>query len=226
MSYDPTLVADALVNLFAAIGALALAREVHRADPLGSVTQRIKLALRFVGTLFLVRAIAWTGGDQLSLNVADVLAAATPLVALLVAEGLLRRHGPLPLKLALAAAPLLLVLVKLAPLVPIEAQVVALALLVLGGFAAVAALLWQRDPATLTSAENANVRRVLLAVLVLVPMILTDFRSLWPEVPVRLGAVGALLLLYLGFGVGNVHASDLARGGTIAMFAAISVLFA
>jgi hypothetical protein len=62
--------------------------------------------------------------------------------------------------------------------------------------------------------------------LVLSPLILTDFRSVWPDVPVRLGAVGALLLLYLSFGTGNLRASTANRVGTIVVFAIIAAILA
>lgn len=226
MTLDPALIADALVNLFGAAGAFVLARETFRSDPHGPVTRRIDFALRFVAGLFLLRAIAWITRNPLAFHIADVLAASTPLVSLVVAEGLMRRHAPRWLKLALIAGPVLLILAKIVPYVPAEVAVAVLIVTVLGGYLGIAAFLWLRDVRSLTAAENSNIRRVLLALLVLASLIVTDFRSIWPDVPVRLGAVGALLLLYLGFGTGNLQASGWARAGTVAMFAVIASLFA
>jgi hypothetical protein len=223
---DPTLVADALVNVFGAAGAFVLAAELHRAEPFGPVVRRIVFALRYVAVFFLLRAVSWVSGDQMTAHVVDALAMATPLVSLIVAEGLMRRHAPRLLKLFVIAAPVLLLLAKVTPGIPDEVASGLLLAGVLGGYLGIAVFLWRHDPASLTGAENANIGRVLLALLVLAPLILTDFRSVWPDMPVRLGAVGALLLLYLSFGTGNLQASAVTRLGTIAVFAAIAAIFA
>ncbi|MFM9943282.1 MAG: hypothetical protein ACKVP7_27775 [Hyphomicrobiaceae bacterium] len=224
MTLDPTIVADVLVNVFGAAGALVLSREIHRADPFGPVVKRIVFALRFIGMFFLLRALSWATGAPITAHAVDVLATATPLVSLIVAEGLMRRHAPRGLKLFALGAPVSMLLVKLLPGVPVGIVSGLMLAGVFGGFLGVAAFLWSRTATDLTGAENANIGRVLLALLVLAPLILTDFRSVWPEIPVRLGAVGALLLLYLSFGTGNLQASAVTRVGTIAVFAVIAVV--
>lgn len=226
MTLDPTIVADALVNAFGAAGAFALSREIHRAEPFGSVVRRIVFALRFVAVFFLLRAVSWTTGDRVAALVVDLLAAATPLVSLVVAEGLMRRHAPRLLKFFVVGAPVLLLLAVALPGVPADVVSGLLLTGVIGGYLGIAGFLWRRDTASLTGAENASIRRVMLALLVLSPLILTDFRSVWPDVPVRLGAVGALLLLYFSFGTGNLQASTANRVGTIVVFATIAAVFA
>lgn len=226
MTIAPAIVADCLVNLFGAIGAVVLAREALRDDPRGPMTRRIGFALYFVAALFSMRCIAWGLQSPAALHLADLLAVLTPLASLFVAEGLLRRHAPRWMKWALVAGPVLLAAAKLLPFVPAAGVSAVLIVSVVGGFAAIAFLLWTRDASTLTPAENASVRRVLQAMLVLAPLIVSDFRSIWPDVPVRLGAVGALLLLYLGFGAGNLQASARARMATVLGFAAVAALFA
>lgn len=226
MTIESTIVADALASLFGAAGAFALAREIHRAEPLDPVARRIVFALRFVAVFFLVRAVSWVTGDRVASHVVDLLAAATPLVSLVVAEGLMRRHAPRMLKLIVAGSLVLLLLLKTLPDVPADVVSVLMLTSVIGGYLGIAGFLWLRDTASLSGAENSNIRRVILALLVLSPLVLTDFRSVWPDVPVRLGAVGALLLLYLSFGTGNRQASIANRVGTIAVFAIIAAIFA
>jgi hypothetical protein len=226
MTPAPAIVADCLVNLFGAVGALVLAFETQRQDPRGPMTRRISFALRFVAVMFLVRSLAWSMESALALRLADVLAALTPLVSLFVAEGLIRRHAQRAMKWALIAGPLLLVAAKALPFVPMGAVSALLIVTVVGGYASIAALLWTRETGGLTDAENASVWRVLLAMLVLAPLIVTDFRSIWPDVPVRLGAMGALLVLYLGFGSGNLRASAGERAATVLGFGAIAALLA
>lgn len=226
MTLEPSIVADTLVNVFGAVGAVVLAHDIRRADPFGPVARRIIFALHLVAALFLFRAVSWATDSAATSQAVDLLAATTPLVSLFVAEGLMRRHGPQWLKLSLVAVPFLVLLAKILPFVSPDVVSGVLAVGVFGGYLAVAGFLWRRDQSSLTSAENANIRRVLLALLLLAPLILTDFRSIWPDVPVRLGAVGALLLLYLGFGTGVLQASVWTRIGTITVFAAIATIFA
>jgi hypothetical protein len=226
VTFDAAIIADALANVFGAMGAFALAHEIRRADPFGPAARRIVFALRIVATLFLLRAVSWMTGNAAASHAVDLLAASTPLVSLFVAEGLMRRHAPRWLKFGLFAVPFLLLLVKALPVVPTSVVAGVLVVGVCGGYLGVAGFLWWRDENSLTSAENANIRRVLFALVVLAPLILTDFRSVWPDVPVRLGAVGALLLLYLGFGTGGLHVSAMTRLGTISVFVAIAVIFA
>jgi hypothetical protein len=143
-----------------------------------------------------------------------------------VAEGLLRRHAPRWLKISLLAGPVVVFGAKLLPFLPPTAPTILLLATVAGGFVAIAVLLWRRDVARLKSAENATIQRVLFALVLLAPLIVTDFRSIWPGIPVRLGALGALVLLYVGLGVGTFHGSVLGRLLNIAMFVAIAALFA
>lgn len=226
MTLEPTFVADALVNVFGAGGAMVVAREMARSDPKGQVSRRIAFALWFVAVFFVTRTWSWYTQGLLADALSDALASATPLVSLLVAEGLLRRHSPRWLKLALLAGPVAVFGAKLLPFLPVQLPVALLLATVLGGYAAIAGLLWRREAASLTSAENTSIRRLLLALLFLAPLIVTDFRSIWPDVPVRLGALGALMLLYIGLGVGSFHASLRGRILNIVMFAAIAALFA
>ena len=57
-------------------------------------------------------------------------------------------------------------------------------------------------------------------------VIVTDFRSLWPDIYVRLGAVGALLVLYIGLGSDSLQMPVRDRLSSLGMFLVIAVLFA
>jgi hypothetical protein len=223
---EPGLVADTLVNLFGAGGTVVVAHEVARSDPMGPVSQRIAFALRFVAVLFVTRTLAWCSDFLLADALADALASATPLLSLIVAEGLMRRHAPRWLKIVLLAGPVVVFSAKLLPFLPPLTPIMLLLAIVAGGFAAIAVLLWRRDVASLNSAENATIQRVLIALTLLAPLVVTDFRSIWPGVPVRLGALGALVLLYVGLGAGTFHGSVAGRLLNMAMFVAIAALFA
>jgi hypothetical protein len=225
VTLEPALAADGLVNLFGAGGVLVVANEARRSDPHGPVTRRVVAALHLVAVLFVVRVAAWFTGNSVLGTLEHILASAAPLCSLIVAEGLLRRHAPRWLKIVLVVGPMALLLMEITPMVPRIFGSALLLVTVLGGYCAVAALLWLRDVNSLTAVENMTVRRLLLAVVVLAPSIMTDFRSLWPDIHVRMGAVGALLVLYLGLGSGNLYVPLRARMLSLGMFLLIAALF-
>ena len=72
---------------------------------------------------------------------------------------------------------------------------VLLALFQLGGFAICAWLLAMRDRTTLMASENRSIGRLAVGAVLVIPFIVTDFRVLMPDIPVRLGALGALLVV-------------------------------
>jgi hypothetical protein len=72
---------------------------------------------------------------------------------------------------------------------------VLLVLFQLAGFAICAWLLASRDRATLMASENRSIGRLAVGAVLVIPFIITDFRVLMPDIPVRLGALGALLVV-------------------------------
>lgn len=187
-------VADSIVNLCGAIGLAVAMMTFYRRDPRSPLTRRLLAALGVIATLFLIRGAAWWTGsgalDRLSVLPASLI----PLGALIVTEGILRRHAPRALKIAaLAGAAVLgfggaLGLEQFA-----KPYAIALALFQLAGFATCGLLLARRDRAELMGSENRSIGRLAVGALLVLPFILTDFRTLWPDIPVRLGALGALL---------------------------------
>ena len=224
MISDPKLIADVLVNLFGALGTLVVAYNLRRSDPHGPVTGRAVYALALIAALFLMRCLAWSTGSAFLSGVVDVLAATTPLVGLVVAEGLLRRHAPRRLKLAVLCGCIMVALFAVVPLVPAIMSNVVELMVVAGGFGAVGVFLWTRDRASLSAGENAAVRRVVIAMVLLVPLIATDFRSIWPDLPLRFGAVGALVVLFFAFGPGR--STNRERIASLLIFLAIAGVFA
>jgi hypothetical protein len=119
-----------------------------------------------------------------------------PLGALVVAEGILRRHAP---RIAKRIAVWGAVLLGLGGALGLEAwstpYAIALSLFQLAGFVACALLLGLRDRSQLLASENRSIGRLAVGALLVIPFIVTDFQALAPEMPVRLGALGALLVV-------------------------------
>ncbi|HMM90158.1 hypothetical protein [Bradyrhizobium sp.] len=192
----PGMIADSIVNLCGAIGLTVAMLTLHRRDPRGPLTRRLLIALGIIALLFLVRGMAWWSGSELLNNLSAIPAALIPFGALIVTEGILRRHAPRAAKIAILAGGIVIGLAGAAGIKPIVTPAaILLALFQLGGFAICARLLATRDPATLMASENRGIARLAVGAILVIPFILTDFRVLMPDIPVRLGALGALLVV-------------------------------
>ena len=149
-----------------------------------------------MAVLFLTRGVAWwTGSDWLD-RLSLIPAALVPLGALVVTEGILRRHAPRVLKIAALAGAVLIGLGCIfGPGEFARPFAMLLAALQLAGFACCAWLLAARDRNSLLASENRSIGRLVAGALIVIPFVVTDFRALVPDIPVRLGALGALLVV-------------------------------
>lgn len=192
----PAVIADSIVNLCGAIGLCVAMIALHRRDPKSPLTRRLLFLLGVVAILFFVRGIAWWSGDVLLDRLSVIPAAMVPLGALVVTEGMLRRHAPRLAKIAAVAGAVLLGLGGALGLERFATPyAIALALFQFAGFVTCAFLIATRDRASLLASENRSIGRLAIGALLLIPFVLTDFRALAPDMPVRLGALGALLVV-------------------------------
>lgn len=190
----PGVVADSLVNLCGAIGLAVAAAMLHRRDPRGPLTARLVVMLGLVAALFLLRGVAWWTDNAALDRISLIPAALIPLGALVVTEGLLRRHAQRRLKAAALVGGIVLALAgALGPVEFENLHTVVLSAFQLAGFAVCALLLLRRDRTSLLAWENRAIDRVAFGAVIVIPFIVTDFRVLAPDMPVRLGALGALL---------------------------------
>jgi hypothetical protein len=189
-------IADSIVNLCGAIGLCVAMVALYRRDPKSPLTRRLLFMLGVAAMLFLVRGVAWWSGsawlDRLSL----IPAALVPLSAVIVTEGMLRRHAPHAVKRLAVFGAILLGLGGVLGLGDFATPYsIALSLFQLSGFALCAWLLASRDRGTLLASENRSIDRLAVGAVLVIPFVLTDFHILAPDIPVRLGALGALLVV-------------------------------
>lgn len=190
----PSAVADSIVNLCGAVGLVVAMLTLHRRDPGGPLTKRLLFLLGVVAALFFIRALGWWQASVWLERLSLIPAAMVPLGALVVTEGILRRHAPRAAKrVAVWGA----VLLGLGGALGLEAwstpYAIALSLFQLAGFVTCALLLAWRDRSQLHVSENRSIGRLAVGALLVIPFIVTDFQVLAPDMPVRLGALGALL---------------------------------
>ena len=168
---------------------------LHRRDPRSPLTKRLLVALGIIASLFLVRGAAWWTGSVWLDRLSMIPAALVPLGALIVTEGILRRHAPRVVKIAAVAGGVGLGLAGILGMEGFRAYDVLLALFQLAGFATCGWLLAFRDRSTLMASENRSIGRLAVGAILVIPFMLTDFQALAPDIPVRLGALGALLVV-------------------------------
>ena len=146
----------------------------------------------------------------------------------LVVEGTLRRHSPPFAKAWLSLGAIAgFITVMTAPVWRWTTLNQALLfVVVVGGYFLLAWLLATRDRGGLTSSENRAVRRLLIALPFLLALLITDFRSLFPAIPLRLGALGVLLLMYSCFGADGLSAPGRTRVLKLIGFLAIAAILA
>jgi hypothetical protein len=191
---NPGIIADTIVNLCGAIGICVAMMTFYWRDPNSPLTRRLLFALGVIGLLFLVRGVAWWSGSDLLDRLSVIPAALIPLGAVVVTEGMLRRHAPRVVKMLATFGGILLGLGGAFGLAQFAtAYAVSLSLFQLAGFIICAWLLASRDRASLMASENRSIGRLAVGALIVIPFAITDFRTLFPDIPVRLGAIGALL---------------------------------
>jgi hypothetical protein len=192
----PNVIADSIVNLCGAIGLSVAMIALYRRDPKSPLTRRLLFLLGVVAILFFVRGLAWWTGNVWLDWLSMIPAALVPLGALVVTEGMLRRHAPRIVKAAAVWGAILLGLAGvLGPERLATPYSIALSLFQLAGFATCAWLLVSRERASLLASENRSIGRLAIGALLLIPFVITDFQALAPFMPVRLGALGALLVV-------------------------------
>ncbi|MBZ9676258.1 hypothetical protein [Mesorhizobium sp. ES1-1] len=221
MSFDGTLVADTITSLAALIGLLIVISVVGGRDLADPLSRRFLFGLRVLAALLACRILDWTTGLAIFRFATIVAAGLLPLAALLLTEGLLRRHAPFALKFFAAGGAALFFLLALVPERFAEPwRMAALLAFQFGGFLAIGWLVMKRDRGSLSAAENRTVERMALSLLLIIPFMITDYRPGLFEVPVRLGGIAILFLCWLTIGLGR---ASLGHRDTIGAFAVIAL---
>jgi len=193
----PAVIADSIVNLCGAIGLGVAMVALYRRDSRSPLTRRLLAMLGVVAVLFLTRGVAWWSGSALLDRLSLIPAALVPLGAVLITEGMLRRHAPPVIKLLAVVGAIVFGFGGAAGLEQFSVAFysILLSLFQIAGFASCAWLMATRDRGALLASENRAIGRLAAGALVLIPFVVTDFRVLLPDFPVRLGALGALLVV-------------------------------
>src|SRR5262245_2956412 len=182
---SPNLIADIAVNFSAVIALAIVIGTIAMRKRWSPVERRLAFALALVLLLFVMRGFAWMHGEQALGAIALAPAVLLPLSMLLLTEGLLRRHAPFCVKASVAGATLaMFVLLILGAQADIVAFGLALAAFQALTLVALAWLALVRDRAGLGQLENRTIDVFMAIGVAMLPLLLTDFRALMPEIPV------------------------------------------
>jgi hypothetical protein len=188
---------DAVLSWLGGLGALSAWLHLGRGESASLQQRRARFLLGALAALLLVRGFFWILPGARLFQLTFVPATLVPLGMALFVEGLLRRHLPLGLKLLAAGGSVFFLVLNLAGVLRRGSPWV----LAFAGFEVVllAALGWivlRRDRAGLSPAENRFIEGIWIALLLAIPLVLTDFRGGlgWP--PARLGALGVLIFAH------------------------------
>ncbi|MCR9138591.1 MAG: hypothetical protein NXI27_21500 [Alphaproteobacteria bacterium] len=217
------VISDSFVSLAAILGLLILRGSLARER--SPLNQRFLFGIDVLIAMLLSRILAWTTPigffDQLTV----VAAGFVPLAALILAEGLLRRHAPAPLKWLAAAGAAIIAFLSLVNLQWMHPGLLYLLMgLQLTVFVSLGYLVVTRDRATLTASENLMVDRLGLSLLLIVPFAITDFRDAFFLWPVRMSGIAILFLcwLALSFSRNNLTHWEIARSFVLVLAAGIA----
>ena len=199
----PTI-ADMFISLAAFCGLVILIRSIRALNAESPLTRRILFGLHVLAALMICRVLTWWTGLFLFNAATYIAAGLVPLAAVLLTEGLVRRHAP-PLTKVIAAggAAGFCVLAFLPASLAEPWRLVLLFVYQLVTFALAGHMAVTRDRKSLSKAENQAVDRLALSLLLILPLLVTDFRSTYIDVPVRLGGVAILFLCWLLVSLGQ-----------------------
>ncbi|GLR54925.1 hypothetical protein KYK30_24625 [Shinella yambaruensis] len=197
-------VADTFISLAAFLGLVVLIRAIRTFDAGSPLTRRFLFGLKVLAALMIGRVLAWWTGLFLFEAATIVAAGLVPLATVLVAEGLMRRHAPRLTKwIAAGGAAAFAVLAFLPASLADPWRLVGLFLYQLVTFALAGHMAVTRDRKSLSRAENQAVDRIALSLLLILPLLVTDFRSAYVDLPVRLGGLAILFLCWLLISLGQ-----------------------
>lgn len=190
-----TLSPAILLTLIALAAVLVARRGIAAAARRSPVAARLRLVYGLVGALLLLRLVyaAWMVPPVASLVM--IAAAWLPVAMLRLAEELVRRHAPRAVKLAaLVGAIGFSVLAVTFGLVWSGAAIAALAAFQMLAMIAVIVML-MRGRGELSLSERRAADLFVIALLLAMPLVLTDFQRLFPHLSVRGGAFAVLILI-------------------------------
>ena len=209
----------------ALLGLFVLRRLVVRRDRWEPLNQRFLFCVNVSIMLFLGRLLMSLTGIAAFRILALLAAALIPLAAVVLTEGLLRRHAPGFVKAWVAGGAGIFCIGALWYSDSIDPyRLNALLLFQLVGFVMAGWMIITRERASLSAGENATVVRLGLSLLLFIPLAAGDFLLVYLALPIQFSALGVLILCWLAIGLARAHLGHRATLVSLAVIVAAGVI--
>ncbi|WEK06565.1 MAG: hypothetical protein P0Y65_10075 [Candidatus Devosia phytovorans] len=197
-----SLLANSVVSAAALAGTLAAIAVVRIRPDRDGLSSRLVFALTLVSLVLAMRLLAWNVHHGIFETLTRLFAAWIPLAALLVLEGLQRRHAPALMKQAsLIGGVLFSVLAFVSG--NLGLPLYALLAFQLGSFAAIYVLAITGSDDGLTEQEKRVIARIRFALPVLAVFLASDYGVFEQVVPVRASGVAILFFCWMAISSTN-----------------------
>ena len=186
-----------IVNLVALLGVTGILFGIRQRRVTNAIERHIAVLCLTVLIMLVMRTVYWTSDIYFAQRMALLAALAIPVIVLLTTEALLRRHAPKPVKILTLTGICVGVVVTLidhSNLEPAFSWGIMLYQLLVLSFSVTWLVLHKR--ADLTPSENQNAAVFAMTLVFAVSMLATDFADVI-QLPVKLGAIGLLLAVYV-----------------------------
>ena len=199
MSVVHSLLADSVVSAAALAGTLAAIVVIRARATLDGLSSRFISALVVVALVLLMRLLSWNLHQGIFETLTRLFAAWIPLVALVVLEGMQRRHAPKILKYAALIGGVVFSLFAFLS-GNLGFPLYALLAFQLAGFAAIYVLALFGSTEGLTLQEHRVIARIRFALPVLVVFLASDYGIFEQVVPIRASGIAILFFCWMAIG--------------------------
>ncbi|WP_310619451.1 hypothetical protein [Flexibacterium corallicola] len=219
------LLVDSVISLSAFTGALVLISTLKQRSHNDYLIRRFLWVLYLISGVMLTRTIEWHTGVASFAVVTVVIASLIPLSVLLLTEALLRRHAPLWSKWFMSVGTVILLFFALIP-GTFTASIRTHFLFLLQAFSFVFAAYWvvMRDKNSLRAEENQAISRLALALIFILPLLISDFAKLNTLFPARLSGIAVLFTCWLTVTLSRAHLSHKDAFISLSFMAVITVI--
>ncbi|HTN64402.1 MAG TPA: hypothetical protein VL147_23065, partial [Devosia sp.] len=225
MTIQHSLLADSVVSAAALAGTLAAIAVIRaRATPDG-LTARFIAALSLVAAILAMRLLSWNLHQGIFETLTRLFAAWIPLAALIVLEGLQRRHAPQWLKYATmlgGVAFSIFAFVSGGLGFPLY-FLLAFQLL---GFCAIYLLALPGNGDSLTAQEHRIIARIRFALPILVVFLASDYGVFEQVVPIRASGVAILFFCWMAIGPASATAGRREAGAAFVVTTMLAIIIA
>ncbi|WP_298821528.1 hypothetical protein [uncultured Roseibium sp.] len=193
---NPELITNLTVAVATVVGLAIAWLQFDARD--GGLARQFRFALFVAGVFYFARAADWVSSLSVFRVATVISAAAIPLAALLLTEGLLRRHAPRTTKIFISLG--LIIFSISSVFVPYTYNfyfIKALFLFHISALSVILLLLIARNRQILSQTENMTINRCVVALPIIMILLLSDYEFFPIQGPLYLSGLGVLIAVWI-----------------------------